>query len=273
VAGLFYPAAASTLAHLVDGLLASAGRRQALVAADDAPKALIVPHAGYAYSGQTAALGYATLRGAAANRVRHVVLLGPCHRFGLAGIGLPGAEAMATPLGPVRVWAAAAERVALIPGVVTSPGAHAEEHSLEVHLPFLQRVLTGAFDVLPLAVGWARATTVADALDAAWGGDDTLIVVSSDLSHYHPYAAARRLDERTLAQVLRRDPTLEPDQACGAKPVNGLLVAAGRHRLMPSLLEACNSGDTAGDRDRVVGYAAIRFDRSVPMAPPEAVVP
>jgi AmmeMemoRadiSam system protein B len=223
---------------------------------------MLVPHAGYRYSGTMAALGYATLP-PAANLIRHVVLLGPCHRVGLPALALPDTDAMATPLGDVPVWAGGVEALRGLPQVTASRAAHAYEHSLEVHLPFLQRTLPDA-DVLPLAVGWVGADEVADALDAVWGGTETLIVVSSDLSHYLTYVEACRRDRATLAQIVNLSGPLEAHQACGAWPVNGLLVAARRRHLVPRLVGACNSGDTCGDMARVVGYACVRFDEPSP---------
>jgi AmmeMemoRadiSam system protein B len=260
VAGTFYPDDPDVLRTTVDGLLQGA-EGQGLP-----PKALIAPHAGYAYSGPMAALAYAPLL-TRPQHIRHVVLLGPCHRTGLPGLALPGADALATPLGEVSVWA---EGVALAGGlsqVVTSAAVHAYEHSLEVHLPFLQRTLRG-FDVLPLAVGWAPSEDVAAVIDLVYGGPETLIVVSSDLSHYHSYADARRRDQATLGQILALDGRLDPEQACGAHPVNGLLVAAVHHGLRASLVGSCNSGDASGDRRRVVGYAAVRFDGPDPADDP-----
>ncbi|MDR1294513.1 MAG: AmmeMemoRadiSam system protein B [Bifidobacteriaceae bacterium] len=257
VAGTFYPESSAALRRTVDGLVA------AVADPGPPPKAMIVPHAGYRYSGTMAALGYATLP-PAANLIRHVVLLGPCHRVGLPALALPDADALATPLGDVPVWADGVAAVAGLPHVTTSRAAHAYEHSLEVHLPFLQHTLPDA-DVVPLAVGWVGAEDVADVLDAVWGGPETLIVVSSDLSHYLAYPQACRRDAATIAQIVDLSGPLDADQACGVWPVNGLLVAARRRHLVPQLVGACNSGDTCGDMARVVGYACIRFDEPAPL--------
>jgi AmmeMemoRadiSam system protein B/AmmeMemoRadiSam system protein A len=249
VAGMFYSARPDELRSEVQQLLA-----QAAPAADaPAPKALIAPHAGYVYSGPIAARAYARLRPA---RIRRVVLLGPAHRVPLRGLALPSVDHFATPLGTIEIDRAAATQLADLPQVVVSDRAHAAEHSLEVQLPFLQQVL-GAFALVPLVVGDAAADDVAEVLDRLWGGEETLIVISSDLSHYLPYAAARAVDRATVDEMLALAPTLGHEQACGATAVNGLLALARRRALRAELLDLRNSGDTAGDRSRVVGYAAL----------------
>ena len=221
------------------------------------PKALIVPHAGYVYSGSTAALGYACLD-PARSLITRVVLLGPAHRVPVRGLALSGADAFATPLGLVRLDHPTEAALAALPQVAIDPEAHAWEHSLEVQLPFLQEVLDD-FSVVPLVVGDAEPGDVAGVIEAAWGGPETLILISSDLSHYLPYARAQAIDRHTVRRILDLDGPLEDGLACGGRPVNGLLVAARRHGFRPHLLGMCNSGDTAGDRSRVVGYAAISF--------------
>jgi len=257
VAGFFYPADAGTLAHDVAAMLADARRA---AGAGVVPKAIIAPHAGYVYSGPIAARAYATLH-AARDRIRRVVLMGPTHRTPVRGLAVPAATAFASPLGTVAIDRDAIARVADLPQVVVSDSVHALEHSLEVHLPFLQSVL-GAFTLVPFAVGRASADEVAEVLDRLWGGDDTLIVVSSDLSHYLPYAVARETDRKTVDAILGLDAVIDHEHACGGTPVNGLLVAARRHGLQPHLLDLRNSGDTAGDRNRVVGYCSIAFEET-----------
>ena len=256
VAGMFYPADPRQLAQDVQQLLAEA-RPHDLI-----PKALIVPHAGYIYSGAIAATAYATLRPIAA-RIRRVVLLGPAHRVAVRGLALPGADAFDTPLGRIALDAGAARAVAGLPQVTVSSQAHVLEHSLEVQLPFLQSVL-GDFTLLPLAVGMATPEKVAEVLERLWGGEETLIVISSDLSHFLPYAAARRVDRETVQTILKLGPPIDHEQACGGTPVNGLIIAARHHGLTPHLLDQRNSGDTAGSHDRVVGYASIAFTEGGP---------
>jgi len=266
VAGSFYPAPAPTLTHDVTALLARA--RQGGAAPASVPKAIIVPHAGYIYSGSTAALAYAGLAHTHA-LISRVVLLGPVHRVPVRGLALPGVQWFATPLGQVEVDQAAVAAITPLPQVVTSPAAHAQEHSLEVQLPFLQSVLH-PFKLLPLAVGDATAAEVAQVLEAVWGGPETLIVISSDLSHFLPYGQAQTVDHDTVQQILHLDGSLTHSQACGGTPVNGLLLAARRHHLQPQLLGLCNSGDTAGDKGRVVGYASVAFFAASGAAQPPA---
>ncbi len=249
VAGSFYPASSSVRGPQVDAWL-----KQASVRRPERPAALIVPHAGYAYSGPVAASAYATLRPGGAPRV---LLLGPCHFLPLRGLAHPDVDLLSTPLGEVQVDEALRRRAELLPQVTASAAAHEPEHSLEVQLPFLQRVL-GEFTVLPLVVGSARGEEVAAVLDALWT-PDVLPVVSSDLSHYLPYEKARELDRETAEQVLTLEGPLDAGSACGAAAVNGLLQAARKRGLRPELLDLRNSGDTAGGRDEVVGYGAFAF--------------
>jgi AmmeMemoRadiSam system protein B len=260
VAGAFYPGQRLLLSSEVRTLLDQARHnpdRSGSGVPPRLPKALIVPHAGYIYSGSTAALAYARLA-AGRSSIRRVVLLGPTHRVAVHGLALPGTEAFATPLGNVEVDQEAIAALAGLRQVVLSPAAHAKEHSLEVQLPFLQSVLDD-FKLLPLAVGDASPAEVAEVLEAVWGGNETLIVISSDLSHFLPYSAAQTTDRETVQAILNLSGPVTHHQACGGTPVNGLLLAARHHQLQPELLGLCNSGDTAGDRQRVVGYAALAF--------------
>ncbi len=253
VAGTFYPAEPEVLRTTVDALLRDAEGR--VRPYPEAPKALIAPHAGYVYSGPVAASAYAPLR-PHADTIRRVVVLGPAHTVPLRGVALSTADVWRTPLGAVEVDTAAVREASARRLGVFEDRAHATEHSVEVHLPFLQRVLAPGWRLVPAVVGHIDADTVADLLDLWWGGPETLVVVSTDLSHYHRYEVARRLDQRTAAEILARDPALDPDEACGAYPLRGLMAAARRHDLEVELIDLRNSGDTAGDRDRVVGYGS-----------------
>ncbi|HWQ37673.1 MAG TPA: AmmeMemoRadiSam system protein B [Burkholderiales bacterium] len=256
VAGLFYPSEARDLQREVARLLAAASTP----ARAPLPKALLVPHAGYVYSGPVAASGYARIA-PLHGRIERVVLLGPAHRVAVRGLALPSVDAFATPLGAVRLDRPSMQALAGWPQVCVSDRAHAEEHSLEVHLPFLQALLED-FSLVPFAVGDATEWEVAAVLERLWGGDETLVVVSSDLSHYLPYTGARAMDEATARRILRLEPGLDHDQACGAAPINGLLVTAQSRRLGCELIDLRNSGDTAGDCSRVVGYGAFGFYES-----------
>ncbi len=258
VAGAFYPAQKQILMEDISALLdASRYSHSDNTDADAPPKAIIVPHAGYIYSGEVAAAAYARLA-AARETIKRVILLGPVHRVPVHGLALPGFEVFATPLGEVQVDYAAVVAIEHLPQVVISPEAHLPEHSLEVQLPFLQSVLDD-FKIVPLAVGDATPEEVAEVLDTLWGGAETLIVVSSDLSHFFPYQTAQVLDSQTVQDILSLTHHLSHEQACGGTPVNGLLLAARRHHLQPHLLDLRNSGDTAGDKSRVVGYASFAF--------------
>lgn len=250
VAGMFYPAGRAELTDMIAEMLMAA--RDTVPAEAPNPKSIIAPHAGYIYSGPVAALAYARLTSPSIERI---VLLGPTHRVAVRGIALPGADAFATPLGEVVVDPDGVQALAGHPLVVTSPRVHSQEHSLEVHLPFLQTVAPHA-PVLPLAVGDAAATEVADVLDLVWGWEETVVVVSSDLSHYLTHEDAVAVDDVTITQILALDGTIDHTRACGASPVNGLLEAARRREMSTELLGRATSGDTAGGKDRVVGYAS-----------------
>jgi len=263
VAGMFYPGGGRELADTVDRALATALASSSTHAPADAgrvPKAVIVPHAGYVYSGAVAARAYARLASARGS-VSRVVILGPCHRVPVRGLALPAATAFETPLGTLRVDQASVHAIAGMPGVSVSEAAHADEHALEVQLPFLQRAL-GDVTIVPLVVGAASTAQVADVLERLWGGPETLIVISSDLSHYHRYEDAQAIDAATVQAILGLDPALDHEQACGATPIMGLLEVARRRNLVPELLDLRNSGDTAGDKRRVVGYASFAFRES-----------
>jgi MEMO1 family protein len=253
VAGSFYPSDPAVLRAMVAAQL-DAARPPGGGDGAGPPKALIAPHAGYRYSGPVAATAYRSLA-PARGTVARVLLAGPSHFVPLDGVAVSSADAFATPLGPVSVDEAARDRATAVPGVVVDDTAHADEHSLEVHLPFLAAVV-GDVPVLPLLVGRGGPEVLAEVLDALWGGDETRIVVSTDLSHYHDDVTAKAIDRETAALIVDRCVRLDPERACGAGAVTGLLEAARRHDLTVLLLDLRTSADTAGDSSRVVGYGA-----------------
>lgn len=253
VAGFFYPADPVELAETVDRLLASPDPDEEEV---DAPhlRGLIVPHAGYIYSGPVAAHGYRLLARLASLRPpRRVAILGPTHRVAIRGLALPQARHYATPLGACPVDPSGLDG---LPQVSVHAGTHAEEHSLEVQVPFIQRIL-GDVPITPLAVGLAGPEAVAQVIAELAADPGTFFVISSDLSHYHAHEEARRLDDRTIRRILDRQDTISADRACGAYPLNGMLHAARRLGWSPRMLARGTSADTAGDRVRVVGYASL----------------
>ena len=255
VAGSFYPSAPEPLVDALRASFAAAHdpRADALV-----PKAIVVPHAGYRYSGPIAASAYLRLVPGRAV-IRRVVLLGPSHYVPIDGMAVSSADAFATPLGLVPVDDDARRTALAVPAVRVDDTAHAAEHSLEVQLPFLQMVLD-RFEVLPLVVGRAAADDVAEVLETVWGGPETAVVVSTDLSHYHRYADAVALDRRTMSAIAALRPGDIGDRdACGAYPLRGLLAVANARGLSAETLDLRNSGDTAGDHERVVGYGAVAF--------------
>ena len=254
VAGLFYPAEAQELRSLVHVYLDRVPGTQ------DAgpPKAIIVPHAGYVYSGPVAASAYARLL-KNAGQIKRVILLGPAHRVAVRGLALSSAARFKTPLGAIEIDTDVSETLKSLPQVKVNDASHAEEHSLEVQLPFLQEVLND-FRLVPLVVGDATTEEIAEVLEAVWGGDETLIVISSDLSHYLDYETASTLDRRTSEAIESLDyEHISYDQACGRIPVSGLLQVARKKGLHAKTIDLRNSGDTAGSKDRVVGYGAYAF--------------
>lgn len=250
VAGMFYPADPAELDQMIDTMLADAETIDS-----PAPKAIIVPHAGYVYSGPIAATAYRRIQEMAA-QISRVILLGPSHRVPFYGIAASGATEFATPLGLIPLDRTLIKQLADQHLVKQLDEAHSLEHSLEVHLPFLQKAL-GNFSLVPLVVGDARPEEVADVLETCWGGDETLIVISSDLSHYHDYATAQKMDRATSRAIEDLDGgAIQYDDACGRNPVNGLLKLAQQKGLHARTIDLRNSGDTAGPRDQVVGYGA-----------------
>lgn len=250
VAGLFYPASPADLTAQLEHLLA-----EAKAPAGPPPKAIIAPHAGYQYSGPIAASVYARLR-PARDTVRRVVLLGPAHRVGFRGLAVPSVTAFRTPLGDIPIDIDLVARLRRLPTIVVRDDVHAAEHSLEVQLPFLQHVL-GGFSLVPLAVGDATGAEVTEVLDAVWGGPETLVVISSDLSHYHDYTTAKVIDRSTAEAIDQLDGgALDGERACGYLGIQGLLREVSQRQLTISRVDLRNSGDTTGPRHQVVGYGA-----------------
>ncbi len=250
VAGRFYPADPALLRQDVDSLLSAAGSQ----APAAPPKVLVAPHAGYIYSGPLAACAYRQLDGQSDN-IRRVILLGPSHRVGFRGIASTSASHYRTPLGDIPLDTEGLERIRALPGVHERDAAHGPEHSLEVHLPFLQRCLS-SFRLLPLVVGDASPEQVGAVIEALWGGPETLLVISSDLSHFLDYDQARSRDSNTAQRIEAMVTDLKGEEACGARPLNGLLGVLKQRGLAIRRIGMNNSGDTAGDRTRVVGYGA-----------------
>ncbi len=250
VAGMFYPGNARELHALIQEML-----QQVPPVEEPSPKALIVPHAGYIYSGPVAASAYARLH-KLRQIITKVVLLGPSHRVGFPGLATSSAATFRTPLGDIPVDTDSVARLTTLPQVRTLDQAHQLEHSLEVHLPFLQESLDH-FTLVPLVVGDATAEEVSEVLEQVWGGDETLIVISSDLSHYNDYATAMRMDRETSEAIEQLRPeALKFEDACGRIPITGLLKVAQHKHLKVETIDLRNSGDTAGPRDQVVGYGA-----------------
>ncbi|HMO50765.1 MAG TPA: AmmeMemoRadiSam system protein B [Kiritimatiellia bacterium] len=255
VAGMFYPSDPEELQVAVATCLAHARGTERV---RGPVKALIAPHAGYVYSGPIAGSAYACLS-PFRDRIRRVVLLGPSHRVGFRGIALSSAAAFRTPLGEAPLDDEINEALASLDAVVVYDRAHQDEHGLEVHLPFLQMTLA-SFTLAPIVVGDASPREISGALERVWGGPETLVVVSSDLSHYLPYDEAVRIDQVTTEAIERLDVEgVGPEQACGRLPVQGLLQEAQRHHLTATAVDVRNSGDTAGDKRQVVGYGAYVF--------------
>ncbi len=253
VAGSFYPERPQQLQQTINQYLID------VKTVEKVPKAMIVPHAGYIYSGPIAASAYARLK-PAADTVTRVILIGPSHRVAFHGLAISRTDAFTTPLGDVELDTTAIESLLKLPFVEYLEQAHSQEHSLEVHLPFLQTVLNH-FKLVPIVAGEASADQVCQVLEQLWGGDETLLVISSDLSHYHDYATARHLDQTTSDLIERLEyRSISGDNACGCVPVSGLLKLLAKKSLRIKTIDLRNSGDTAGDKHRVVGYGAYVVD-------------
>ena len=254
VAGTFYPSDPQELGAAVDGFVA-----QARVEAFPDAVAAIAPHAGYVYSGPIAGSAYRSIE-APLNEVSRVVLIGPSHRVAFHGIALSGYAAFQSPLGVVPIDQPTYTRLRELPFVMVKEEAHAQEHGLEVHLPFLQRVIKSDFALVPMVVGQATPDQVAAAIEAACEGQKTFVLISSDLSHFLDYATAQAKDTQTTEAIVAADLSgIAPDGACGAAAIRGYLATQGAANQRVEVLDLRNSGDTAGGRDRVVGYGAYVF--------------
>lgn len=256
VAGMFYPGDPQTLNRELTRCLQEdrGGSKTDQSYKNSHLKAIIVPHAGYIYSGETAGFAYSKIA-TSSPTIKRVVLLGPAHRLAFRGVAVPSATLFSTPLGSIPVDQDAIKAIMDLSQIILSDAAHAQEHALEVQLPFLQKAL-GDFSIIPLTVGQASTHEVAQVINRLWGGDETLIVASSDLSHFHSYPVAKKIDDDTVSHILKLESTLNPEQACGALPINGLLEVAKQRGLQIECLAQCNSGDSTGDHSRVVGYAS-----------------
>lgn len=254
VAGMFYPGDAAELQQMINHYMHQVDRNGSV------PRALVAPHAGYIYSGQTAAYAYASLL-PIRDQINRIVLLGPAHRVYVKGLALSSATHFATPLGNIPIDQSAVDMLRDYPQVCISDEAHAQEHSLEVHLPFLQMLLK-QFTLVPLVVGDASPEQVAEILELFWDAPGTFIIISSDLSHYHDYDSARKIDSETTQAIENLQlEKIGPQRACGCRPLNGLLLMARQKGLAAQTLDTRNSGDTAGNKDRVVGYGAWSFSQ------------
>ena len=250
IAGLFYAGDANVLRRDVRGYI------DAAPSSDLRPKALVAPHAGTIYSGPTAGYAYKLIP----SSIARVVLLGPAHRVAVRGLAAPSVDAFDTPLGRVRLDRETITSVLELPQVHVDDRPHAQEHSLEIHLPFLQERLGDGFELVPFVVGDASAEEVAEVLDRLWGGPETLILISSDLSHFHDYDTARRIDAETTRAIEALEPErLDRESACGRIPLSGLLLLAKRRGMKAHTLDVRSSGDTAGTPERVVGYGSYAF--------------
>ncbi|MCP3936732.1 MAG: AmmeMemoRadiSam system protein B [Actinomycetia bacterium] len=263
VSGSFYPNDAAELTRDVDRFMTRCKHPgQGEVDADvrGRAKIVVVPHAGYRYSGSVAGCAYSRLA-RLVPAPKRVVLLGPAHTMPVSGMVVPQAHVWRTPLGDVEIDRPAVEALEVLHGVQTDERPHAQEHALEVQLPFLQRVLSDGFTFVPVVVGRTPPDLVADLIDTCWGGDETIIVISTDLSHYHPEPEAKALDRATVDAVLAGDLAgVTHDGACGATPLRGAMVAAGRRGLSPVLVSLATSADAGGDNWRVVGYGSFVYE-------------
>ena len=253
VAGMFYPADKQSLKNDIHQYLNNVSVDQ-----KENPKAIVVPHAGYIYSGPIAASAYKQII-PLKDKINRVVLFGPSHRVAFNGLAVPESDIFNTPLGNIPIDQKGIQQLSDLPQVIVSDQAHRDEHSLEVQLPFLQEIL-GEFSLIPLVVGDAERHEVAEVINRLWGDEHTLIVISTDLSHYHEYNEAKQLDRATSDAIKNLKPDLIGyEDACGRNGLKGMMTVAEEKHLSVDILDLRNSGDTAGDKGRVVGYGAYVF--------------
>ncbi|SIT09990.1 AmmeMemoRadiSam system protein B [Neptunomonas antarctica] len=249
VAGFFYPEDKDDLYAMLARMVPE--KPPIHFHASNNPKALIVPHAGYMYSGAIAGQGYGLLRKGSVYDA--VYLFGPNHRVALHGCALPESDAFETPLGRLKVDQKAVQELLKSPLMIMSDEVHAQEHCVEVQLPFLQFMRID-MPIVPVVVGECPASEIADIIEPLLNDPTKLVIISTDLSHFHSYSNAVKIDERTGLKIMNADHDIQPTEACGCHALNGLLLAVKRQNLTIEKIAMCNSGDTAGDQDRVVGY-------------------
>ncbi|MDH5654459.1 MAG: AmmeMemoRadiSam system protein B [Spirochaetia bacterium] len=249
VAGSFYPDEKKHLADLVDSYLSGEDKKNPL------PEAIIVPHAGYMYSGAVAGKGYTSIKQL---DIKNILIIGPAHRVYVNGLAIPDCDAFVTPLGKISVNKELYPELVKLPFISINDEAHKDEHCIEVQLPFLQRLFT-SFQIIPVLAGNADEEQIQTLFDLTSGKID-LIIVSSDLSHYNSYETAKNLDRNAANSIEALDPfSLESEQACGSRPIKGLLLYAKRAGLKVKTLVLQNSGDVSGSRSSVVGYGSFIF--------------
>lgn len=251
VAGAFYPDEPDILNNMVEHLF------DAITWAGSSPKAIIAPHAGYIYSGIAAACAYQCLE--MMPYIKNIILVGPSHYIAFNGVAYSDYDTFITPLGELFVNTNLIQQIAKLPATQHFNDAFSREHCLEVQFPFLQKKLN-EFTIVPLLVSGANKQTVASVLEALWGDKETLVIISSDLSHYHDYLTAQQLDSETSQAIVNLDAdNIKEDSACGRIAIRGLLHLAKQKKMQAKKILQINSGDTAGDKQRVVGYGAYHF--------------
>ena len=250
VAGMFYPGEEASLRQMVDGFI------QKALSFDLRPRAIIAPHAGYIYSGSIAGTAYKTIA-AVRDQIENVIIMSPAHRFYLRGIALHMADAFATPLGNIPVNIGIVKKIKQFSSVQWEERSFIQEHGLETHLPFIQRAFKPGIKIVPMIVGECQESEVAEILESVWEDPRNFVIISSDLSHFHSYADAKKLDRNTVDLIQNLDSqSLDTEFACGHYPICGLLNLARNRKLKIKALDIRSSGDTAGSKESVVGYGS-----------------